>query len=450
MFDTKYMSIFKDKNFFFILILLIFSRIIVNLMDIQLFGISYGFHLLDKKLLQYDLSASLFYLHSQPLGWNLYVGILTKIFNGNEIFINIFFEIYQIFLTLIILKYTILIIQEIFKINTKVKFFFVFFIILNPSILFWEKIFSYQHTICTLLIIISYLIIKLFKTKNTKYELYIYLILFLLSLIWSAFQPILILFIFMFLRLLKLKIKKNGIFIFILILFLSLIPFIKNKLIFNSFTVGSWAGHQLSTTFLDWKDKCDLLNPSQINSKEGINDLKMYEKIYKRTFSHPSLIGESSRYNFVGIIYSSQECLKITMKRVFNNPEEYLIGRINAFLASHGKFAFDFMYPKPLGWDNYYKYLDNLYENKNYKLIRQGLIFIYMMSVYIFFCFIIFLSNEKDHIKKSYLTIFAIYTYILVVGHLATGHEQSRMMYSGFIIHLLFYANIIKKIFYEK
>ena len=90
MFDTKYMSIFKDKNFFFILILLIFSRIIVNLIDIQLFGISYGFHLLDKKLLQYDLGLSLFYLHSQPLGWNLYVGILTKIFNGNEIFINIF------------------------------------------------------------------------------------------------------------------------------------------------------------------------------------------------------------------------------------------------------------------------------------------------------------------------------------------------------------------------
>ena len=123
---------------------------------------------------------------------------------------------------------------------------------------------------------------------------------------------------------------------------------------------------------------------------------------------------------------------------------------MNAFLASHGKFAFDFAHPKPLGWDKYYQYLENIYKNPNYKLTRQALIFAYMISVYLFFIYLIFLSKENSELKKSYLIILTIYSYILVVSHLATGHEQSRMMYSGIIIHILFFLNIIRKLFYEK
>ena len=272
-----------------------------------------------------------------------------------------------------------------------------------------------------------------------KYETNLYLIIFLLSLIWSAFQPLLILFIFIFLRFLKIKTNKKNFFSFIIILFLIFLPFIKNKIVFNSFTVGSWAGHQLSTTFLDWKTTCDLPDPTKIYSEESIYNLRMYEKIYERKFSHPSLVGEKSKYNYVGIIYKSQKCLAETIKRILQNPREYMLGRLNAFLASHGKFAFDFAHPKPLGWDKYYQYLENIYKNPNYKLTRQALIFAYMISVYLFFIYLIFLSKENSELKKSYLIILTIYSYILVVSHLATGHEQSRMMYSGIIIHILFF-----------
>lgn len=443
------MTLIRNKFFIFASIGLILSRIIVNILEINLFGISYGFHLLDKNLLQYDLLKSLFYLHSQPIGWNLFAGILTKLFNGNITYINNFFEFYQLFLTFSLLYTCILICDEISD-KIIVKYLISIFIILNPSILFWEKIFSYQHTICTLIAMVSYLILKLYKTHDNKYEFYIYCILLLLSLIWSAFQPVLILIIFFLFRFFKIKIKKKFFIYFLFIIFLSFIPFVKNKIVFNTFTVGSWAGHQLSTTFLDWKDVCDLPNPKDIYSDENINDLRMYEKNYNRKFDHSSLVGESSKYNYIGIIYRSQNCLKITINRIMKNPKEYLTGRVYAFLASHGKFAFDFLHPKPEGWNKYYNKIDYFYSNKKIKLTRQVIIFTYMMIVYFFFLKLIFFSKQKNAIKKAYFTIMIIYFYILSVGHLATGHEHARMLYSGIIIHLLFYMHVLRNLFNEK
>ena len=440
------MTFIRNKVFIIASLTLISSRILVYILDINLFGISYGFHLLDKNLLQNDLFKSLYYLHSQPIGWNLFAGILTKLFNGNIGYINNFFEIYQLLLTHSILYIVLLICKEI---NSKSIFQYLIsiFIIFNPSILFWEKIFSYQHTVCALIVLISYFIIKLFNTKKGIYEIYVYILLLLLSLIWSAFQPVLILVIFFIFRFLKIKIQIKNIIYFIIIILLSSIPFIKNKIVFNTFTVGSWAGHQLSTTFLDWKEVCDLPRPEDINSNESINDLKMYEKNYNRKFNHPSLIGESSKYNFVGIIYRSQNCLKLTINRIIENPKEYLVGRAYAFLASHGKFAFDVLYPKPVGWNKYYYTLDKLYSNSKIKLLRQIMIFIYMMIVYFYLLNLIFFSKESVDLKKSYFVILIIYFYILVIGHLATGHEQARMLYSGFIIHLLFFMHVVIKLF---
>ena len=84
------MTFIRNKVFIIASLTLISSRILVYILDINLFGISYGFHLLDKNLLQNDLFKSLYYLHSQPIGWNLFAGILTKLFNGNIGYINNF------------------------------------------------------------------------------------------------------------------------------------------------------------------------------------------------------------------------------------------------------------------------------------------------------------------------------------------------------------------------
>ena len=158
-------------------------------------------------MLKNDLFNSLIYLHSQPPLWNLFNGIIAKIMNGEINLISKFFNIYHCFLTLLIIYFFIKILREFF-LNNKIELFIFFFITLNPSIIFFENIFSYAHTTLFFFTLNTYNIIKLFKTNNYKYEIYIYLNILILSFIWILFQPIILLIVFLSIRLLRKNSKK--------------------------------------------------------------------------------------------------------------------------------------------------------------------------------------------------------------------------------------------------
>ncbi len=135
-----------ENKFFLLLIIFVTSRIIVyNYFQIKINTPNYGYHLLDITLLHKDLISSIIYLHSQPLLWNLFNGIIVKIFNGDINLISIFFNIYHYLLTFLIIFICIKILRE-FYINKKIELFIFFFLAFNPSIIFFENIFSYTHT----------------------------------------------------------------------------------------------------------------------------------------------------------------------------------------------------------------------------------------------------------------------------------------------------------------
>ena len=388
-------------------------------------------------MLKNDLFNSLIYLHSQPLLWNLFNGIVVKITNGNIELISKFFNVYHYFLTILIVYFSIKILRE-FYFNKKIDLFIFFFITLNPSIIFFENIFSYAHTTLFFFTLVTYNLIKLFKTNNTKYELYTYLNLLILGLIWVLFQPILLLLVFLSIRFIKNGSKKIF-FIFSLIFIISLSPMIKNKLIFGVFTASSKSGQDFGTVFHDWRNYCG--DPSKdMNIYE-----KKYFKEYNKNFSHPSLIGEKSRYNNLGIIVLGQKCFKLTLKRIIQDPYLYIDGRAKAFLASHGKFAFDYVYPNPIGWKKYYDNVSNLYKNKKIKLLRQVIVF--TIKMYIYFTILYFLLFRKiDNKLKNGLLVSSIpYIYLLSVGTLAAGTEQERILYTGFVVNILFFTILLKK-----
>ncbi len=187
--------VIKNK-FIFLVFIFFFTRIIIyNYFEIQINTPNYGYHLLDISLLKNDLFNSLIYLHSQPPLWNLFNGIIAKIMNGEINLISKFFNIYHCFLTLLIIYFSIKILRE-FYLNNKIELFIFFFITLNPSIIFFENIFHYTHTTLFFFTLNTYNIIKLFKTNNYKYEIYIYLNILILSFMWILFQPILLLIVF--------------------------------------------------------------------------------------------------------------------------------------------------------------------------------------------------------------------------------------------------------------
>tara|TARA_B100000029_G_scaffold344874_1_gene337321 strand:+ start:383 stop:1726 length:1344 start_codon:yes stop_codon:yes gene_type:complete len=430
---------FIKKNYLFLLIFFfIFSRFIIyNFLEIKINDPNYGYHLLDISLLQQDLFNSLMYLHSQPLLWNLFNGIIVKLFDADISSISIFFNIYHYCLSILIIFIFIKISRE-FYVSKKIELFIFFFITLNPSIIFYENIFSYSHTTLFFFTLIVYNIIRFFKTNDLKYETYIYLNILTLSLIWVLFQPILLLIVFITIRFFKKSSKKNFI-IFLLIFIVSLSPMIKNKLIFGVLTASSKSGQDFGTVFYDWRQYCGDPN------KDLVFFTKEYFKEFQKSFKHPSLIGEKSHYNNLGIIILGRDCFKSTLNRIFENPYIYLDGRVRAFLASHGKFSFDYVYPNPIGWNKYYQNISKLYDNKKIKLIRQILVFALKMYIYFTILFFIFFYKNNNELTNGLKISSIPYIYLLSIGTLAAGTEQERILYTGFVVNILFFIILLKK-----
>ena len=431
----------KKYHLFLFLFFFIVSRLIIhNFFQIEINGPNYGYHLLHVDFLKNDLLQSLLLLHSQPPLFNFIQGIFLKIFSNIQQ-IALAFNFFNSFLSLGIIYYSFLI-SNFFNINFKQKLFLLLILILNPSIIFYENLFSYHLLTTFLFIQISYFFFKYFFSKDQKYEIFIYLSLSLLCLTWGAFQPILIFFFYICFRCVDKIFSKKIFFYMTLSLLIALSPHIKNKIIFGSFTSSSWSGHGFSTVFInDWQEFCGHPLSKQNFYKE------IYEKKYNKKFTHPSLVGPKAGFNNIGLIYKSPKCFSLTLNKINQEPYSYVKSRLLAFLASHGKFAFDFVYPNPSGWMKYYGFIKNAYQDKNIKLLRQILVFSLNMIIYAVMIYFIFFSNYNLNFKLSVFFIGLAYLYLFSVGFLFSCCEQERMLFTGYIKEVLFIIFLVKKYF---
>ena len=124
----KFFENTKKISFLIFFIFLISRVFVYYFLDIRLSDVNYGYHLLDKDLLNYQFFSSLFYLHSQPYLWNLFNGVVVNIFDGNYNSIVIFFSFYHKLLTLISLYIFHLILKE-YRIKLKTSFLLFYFFV---------------------------------------------------------------------------------------------------------------------------------------------------------------------------------------------------------------------------------------------------------------------------------------------------------------------------------
>ena len=137
----------------------------------------------------------------------------------------------------------------------------------------------------------------------------------------------------------------------------------------------------------------------------------------------------------------------LTINKINQEPFSYVKSRLLAFLASHGKFAFDFVYPNPSGWMKYYGFIKNAYQDKNIKLLRQILVFSLNMIIYAVMIYFIFFSNYNLNFKLSIFFIGLAYLYLFSVSFLFSCCEQERMLFTGYIKEVLFIIFLVKKYF---
>jgi len=405
----------------------------------QPFGI---WQILNKKLLNDYLISSIYYLHNQPFLWNLLVGLITKLFNGNETYIRNFINFYNLFLTFGIIIYSIKIASEYNLSNFKI-YIIVFFLLFNPAIIFWENLLYYYHTICFLIFQINYCAIKFFKRYYLKYEIYIYLNLVTLIFIWSLFNPIILL-IFFLLTIYRYKYKRTSIILCCLFLFISFVPNIKNYFVFGTMQ-SSWLGQQIAITTNTVRavEYCGI-GPINYSEENLQNYYKLFNK--KKQFNHPSLVGNLSERNYVGNFYLSKLCLDRSIDLIKKNFKVYFKGIIFEFLSLHGKMLIDhsIYHGSPQGWEfisDKIRFID-----KNLRLYKQILNISLMLFIYYYFINKIFFTKINKGRKFFLLFFFFLYFYIIFMGSVFSKYEGERFIYVGYTIFVLFLINLFSTI----
>ena len=408
--------------------------------------------IMDLNLLNNNFLSSLYFLHYQPPMWNFILGIMVKL-NGpdylklsNSIFyFNIFLSIVSIWIFILICK--------IFELkNTYIFYFSLVFITLSLSYFFYENYTHYTHLTTLIFILLIYNYLKFSENNYIKYEFYIYLIATILVYTWSAFShPLFIVLIFITILIIKNRINFLRSFLLFTIFFIvAILPSIKNKVEVNFFGNSSWIGFQTIQTLYAW----DVLDGNcvmnyQINKKFEDDYLDKYPKFNN---SHPSLIGDKSKWNNVGTVYLTKKCLKKSIDIVIKDPLNYINKVKFNFISTHGHYSFDHGF-KPLNWEKYFGFIDKVKDFNFTNSIKVRSLQLYYLTLYIFFGISILkaLKNifkpDLCRIEKVFASIFLIFLWMIILTHFFAAYEHERMRHIGHFMHLLFFIILIKEKF---
>ncbi len=318
-----------------------FSRALLFLMSdisFDLSGLEHFWQLLDLRLLERDLLSSLFYLHSQPPIFNLFTGLVLKLFP--ESYPIVFqFTFYGLSLLAYWALYRAIVCLQL---STVKAYLLATLFMLLPSTLLYENWFSYTWLVSCFLGYSAYMLIK-FQITGRIYFLMVFFAL-LVVVCWtrSLFHLVYVVAISILVLIFAGKTQRLK------ILSLALVAtvlvgalYVKNLVVFDFFGASSWAGMSF------WKmTKCQSeafsSHQKQLAEIENFSPMGSYEFAFesgwlnKPELDHPALnqIYKSSGHvnmNHQGYIPVADAYGRISVICLKENPTAYLIRTIGAW-----------------------------------------------------------------------------------------------------------------------
>ncbi len=411
-------------------------------------------------LLNKEFLKSIFYFHSQPPLWNTIIGIGVKFLGVNSIYVSYYILLINIISSIFIIFFSLKTL-ELLKIKRTIIFFTIlFFIVLAPSIIFYENFVSYAHFTCLNIFATKYYLLKLYNNYKLKYEVKIYIFSSFLLLTWSAYTNIFLLIIFFIILGKKFpKINTKSIYLFLIFFIISNFPAIKNKIYFNFFASSTWTGINASQALgYDRKEW-----PTCSFEK---SDIKKYNLIYKlkslglENVDHPLLndfdysvnkkikflnypLLNNGAFNDIGFLYKSKYCSKKIVKHINDNLSILIQEKFNRFLSVHGHLSIDYLL-KPMGWRENFNFIEILNKNEAFKI----LVFLFFSTIY--FIYFMFFTKSILNKNRNLIDIFIMinlmfYFYLMIISFFGSSWEQERMRYTeySFILYSI-------PIFYKK
>ena len=198
---------------------------------------------LDPNLLQHDLLSSLWYLHSQPPLFNLFLGLVLKTASDPAVLYELCFRASGLLIPLCM--YATL---ALLGANRIAAFLVTLVFMLNPSLLLYESLLYYTHVEGVLIMAAVFFLARWGLRKSTVDLFVFWLLLVCLGLTRSLFHPLffVVLAVLMCLFLWRQNMPMRS---FVLVFMAMMIPLLiwclKNLLIFGFFGTSSWAGMSL-------------------------------------------------------------------------------------------------------------------------------------------------------------------------------------------------------------
>jgi len=291
---------------------------------------------LDPALIQHDLARSLFYLHTQPPGFNLFVGSVQKLTPAHALWV-----FHAVFLGCGLTLYLALVrTMRVLGVSSWLSVALSTLFIVSPAAILYENWFFYTYPLATLLLLSVLALHAFIRTRKAKHAALFFFVIALLSLMQSSFHLA-----FFALLIAGLSFwypaERKVIWLtsappFLLILLL----YLKNAVLFGSFGVSSWVGMNMARVpFVNWplSERAALVEQgrmSPVTLIEPFSPLDMYpvDARQAKGFEGIPLLSEAKKstgevnYNHLAYLRISKEYMRGVWYGVRHFPRFYVKG----------------------------------------------------------------------------------------------------------------------------
>ncbi len=251
---TKSSSLDDRKWIYAVTALFIVSRIVVYLSGITFDAnniVNGTWQVIAPELLKNKLIESVWYLHSQPPLYNLYIGIVLKLFPEHY---STFFHIN--FLVLGLLTHVVLfVIMKRLEIRSIIAFVLTVLLMISPTMILYENWLSYTTLVIALLTFSTLFLLRFLQSEKTMDGFLFFLFIAITILTRSMYHIAWFVVIILILLISRHKIKKKIILTASLPFLFVFAFFLKNYMLFNTFSTSSWMGMSLYEISLSRMDK---------------------------------------------------------------------------------------------------------------------------------------------------------------------------------------------------
>lgn len=456
----------KVQPYLFLTLIFIISRVLFYIIGIR-FDIDpiFWFHqILDLNLLRSSLSESIFYLHSQPPLFNLYIGLVLKIF---PLFYSAFFNFTYLLLGLIC-TFGLYFLSEKLTGKKISSFLITSLYISTPPVILYENWLFYSYPVTVLLLLSAVLFAKFEERGNFIYGFIFFSILAAIVLLRSLFHPLWFLLIIILMVIYYRKYWKVILLSSALPLIIVLALVIKNEVLFGTMT-SSWFGMNfahITISNLPFDRIDSLISQKNFSKIAGIKPFS-HPADYRQFVKNPKYwnvpclddtfqnYGRGVNYNNSIYIEVSKMYLKDDLAAIKNEPLNYLNGVCAAsylFFREPNDVTifFDKNKEKIPGYYRLYNHFiygqlssyNILPDYKKYELKKEGFnielfkytgIFSAIIFIIVFIYTIIFLFKNSKLKPPNYATIFYILLniiYVFIVSNLFEVGENNRFRFN--------------------